>query len=173
MNSEEKRSRDVQQFVERASLLFEELGVPRMAGRILGWLLICDPPYQSMGDLAEALQASKSSISTMLRLLAQSGLIERTSLPGQRRDQFVVHSSVWHNIFRARMAQHTAFRTLAEHGLALIEDRSPEQRYRLEQMRDVYAFLEREYPALLDRWERDNQQALAKAHLPDTERMSE
>ena len=113
MNSDEKRLRSMRQFVEQAGLLFEGLGVPRMAGRILGWLLICDPPYQSMGDLVEALQASKSSISTMLRLLAQSGLIERTSLPGQRRDQFVLHSSMWHNLFRARMAQHTAFRTLA------------------------------------------------------------
>ncbi|HJW84186.1 MAG TPA: MarR family transcriptional regulator, partial [Anaerolineae bacterium] len=163
----------MRQFVEQAGLLFEGLGVPRMAGRILGWLLICDPPYQSMGDLVEALQASKSSISTMLRLLAQSGLIERTSLPGHRRDQFVLHSSMWHNLFRARMAQHTAFRTLAERGLALIEDRNPEQRTRLAQMRDVHAFVEREYPALLGRWERDSQLALGKTHQPDTERMSE
>jgi len=173
MNSDEKRLRSMRQFVEQAGLLFEGLGVPRMAGRILGWLLICDPPYQSMGDLVEALQASKSSISTMLRLLAQSGLIERTSLPGQRRDQYALHGSMWHNLFGARMAQHTACRTLAERGLALVEDGRPEQRYRLEQMRAVYAFLEREYPALLGRWERDSQQALAKTRLPDTEMMSE
>ena len=73
-----------QQFTEDFGLFFEHLGVPRMAGRILAWLLICDPPEQTMQDLVDALGASKSSISTMTRLLMNFGLIERLSLPGER-----------------------------------------------------------------------------------------
>ena len=49
MNSEERRLRSMQQFVERASLLFEELGVPRMAGRIFGWALVWGPPHPAVG----------------------------------------------------------------------------------------------------------------------------
>ncbi len=64
------------------ALFFEEMGFPRMAGRILGWLLICDPPEQSAGQLAGVLQASKGSLSTMTRLLIQMGLVERVGLPG-------------------------------------------------------------------------------------------
>ena len=30
-----------------------------MAGRMWGWLLICEPPEQTAADLAEALQASR------------------------------------------------------------------------------------------------------------------
>ena len=73
-------------FVEDFSLYFEQMGYPRSAGRILGWLLICDPPVQSTGELADALGASKGSRSTMTRLLIQVGLIERAGMPGRRRD---------------------------------------------------------------------------------------
>lgn len=34
-------------FIEDVGLLLEESGLPRMAGRILGLLLICNPPHQS------------------------------------------------------------------------------------------------------------------------------
>ena len=74
------------QFLEDFALHMEHHGLPRMAGRILAWLLICDPPEQSMPDLVEVLQASKSSVSTMTRHLIQFGMIERVSLPGERRD---------------------------------------------------------------------------------------
>ncbi|MFQ3629252.1 MAG: MarR family transcriptional regulator, partial [Cyanobacteriota bacterium] len=75
-------------FVEEVGLMFELIGLPRMAGRIFGWLLISQPPHQSSGELAEVLQASKGSISSMTRLLIQLGLIERLPLPGDRRDFF-------------------------------------------------------------------------------------
>jgi len=153
MSGEEKRRAEFRRFVEEVGLSFEEISVPRMAGRVLGWLLVCDPPQQSVTDLVDALQASKSSISTMTRLLIQLGLVERTTLPGDRRDYFHINAHVWHNTVKVRLAQITAFRQLAERGLKLIEDQSPEQRWRLAEMRDLYAFFEHEYPAMLERWE--------------------
>ena len=54
-----------------SAFYFEQIGYPRMAGPILGWLLICDPPVQSTGELADVLGASKESLSTMTRLLIQ------------------------------------------------------------------------------------------------------
>ena len=33
-------------FVEDVGVVFEKTGLPRMAGRMFGWLLISDPPYQ-------------------------------------------------------------------------------------------------------------------------------
>ncbi|MCP5095569.1 MAG: MarR family transcriptional regulator, partial [Chloroflexi bacterium] len=49
---------DAQYFVEDVGLFFEQVGLPRMSGKIMGWLLIADPPHQSMSELVEALQAS-------------------------------------------------------------------------------------------------------------------
>ncbi len=140
-------------FVEDVGLSFEMVGLPRMAGRIFGWLLLSDPPHQSPGELADVLQASKGSISTMTRLLVQIGLIERISLPGQRRDYFRIKPHAWTELTKQRMAQITAFRQLAERGLELLEGENPQLRDRLIEMRDMHAFLEQELPALIQRWE--------------------
>jgi DNA-binding transcriptional regulator GbsR (MarR family) len=66
----------VERFIEELGMQFElEAAAPRMLGRVLGWLLVCDPPEQSAAELAERLQASKGSISTATRLLLRMGMI--------------------------------------------------------------------------------------------------
>lgn len=140
-------------FVEDVGLSFEMVGLPRMAGRIFGWLLISNPPHQSPRELATVLQASKGSISTMTRLLLQISLIERISLPGQRRDYFRIKPHAWTELTRQRMTQITLFRQLAERGLEMLQEKDPQLRQRLEEMRDMHAFLEQELPMLLERWE--------------------
>jgi DNA-binding transcriptional regulator GbsR (MarR family) len=150
-----------QHFVEEIGVMFEQSGMPRMSGRILGWLLICDPPHQTSDQLAEGLQASKGSISTMTRLLIQVGLVEKIGLPGQRRDYFRIKPGAWSQIMRTSMGQITLFRQLAERGLDLLPDQQSDRRLRLEEMRDLYAFFEREFPVLLEHWEQERKRNTA------------
>lgn len=138
--------------------MFEMVGLPRMAGRIFGWLLISDPPQQSSAELAEILQASKGSISSMTRLLIQISLIERTSLPGDRRDYFQIRPQAWGHMTEQHLAQITAFRQLAEKGLHLIQNEPPHLQQRLQEMKDIHAFWERELPLLTKRWEEGRNQ---------------
>ena len=153
MNNEQQV--EEKNFVEEFGIVFEQLGLTRMAGRILGRLLISDPPHQSIDELAEALSASKGSISTTTRLLIQLSLIERFSLPGVRHDYFRVRPGALDHLTRQRTAQITMLRRLAERGLELVEDKDPLIRGGLEEMRDIYAFYEREFPALVERWEQE------------------
>ncbi|MGG6294633.1 GbsR/MarR family transcriptional regulator [Leptolyngbya sp. AN02str] len=145
-------------FVEEVGLMFEQAGFPRMAGRIFGWLLISEPPQQSSADLAEVLQASKGSISTITRLLIQIGLLEKVGLPGDRRDYFQIKTNAWTHMTEQRLAQIVAFRKLAERGLDLLKEAPPVQQKRLQEMRDMHAFLERELPLLNQRWEEEQAQ---------------
>jgi DNA-binding transcriptional regulator GbsR (MarR family) len=150
----EEKQFEQKHFIEEVGLLFEMAGMPRMAGRVFGWLLISNPPHQSPGELADVLQASKGSISTMTRLLVQIGLIERLGVPGQRRDYFRIKLNAWSELTNRRTAQITAFRQLAEQGLHLLDGSEPQLRLRLEEMRDMHAFLEQEIPLMTDRWEK-------------------
>ena len=151
------RQDEEQRFVEEVGIVFEQTGLPRMAGRILGWLLISDPPHQSTDELTDALMASKGSISTMTRYLIQLGLVERLSLPGVRHDYFRLRSDAWqHMIRRGLVDEIRMVRQVAERGLELLTDKTPPTRKWLEEMRDVYTFLEREFPALLERWEEEH-----------------
>ncbi len=152
---DDERQAEKQRFAEEVGIFFEQQGMPRMAGRILGWLMISDPPHQTTGELTQALLASKGSISTMTRLLIRLGLIERISLPGQRRDYFRIKPGAWHQMLKDSLVQTTAFRQLIERGLGLIEDKAHFNRQWLEEMRDMYAFFEREFPALFERWEQE------------------
>lgn len=161
MNDE--RQLEEKRFVEEVGIVFEQTGLPRMAGRILGWLIISDPPHQSTDQLTQALMASRGSISTMTRLLIQIGLIERLSLPGVRHDYFRLRSDASHCMIRRGLEDEIKMvRQLAERGLELLADKTPVTRKWLEEMRDVYAFLEREFPALLERWEEEHK----KKELP-------
>jgi len=155
---EDQRQAEEKQFAEDVGIVFEQTGMPRMAGRILGWLFISDPPHQSTEQLTKALLASKGSMSTMTRLLIQLGLIERLSLPGVRHDFFRLRSDAWqHMVGRGLTDEIKMFRQLTEHGLELLGDRAPNNQKWLKEMLDVYTFLEREFPALLERWEKGHQ----------------
>jgi DNA-binding transcriptional regulator GbsR (MarR family) len=142
-------------YIEKVGLYFEQIGFPRMGGRIFAWLLISECPQASMAELMEALQASKSSISSMTRLLIQVELIEVVSVPGVRRDYFRIRDDAWTTALKDRLSQAFNFRQLADEGLALLKDSPPERKQRLQEMHLMYTFLEREIPVLLERWEKE------------------
>lgn len=144
-----------QNYAEEVGIFFEQSGMPRMAGRVLGWLMVAEPPYQTMNDLTEALQASKGSISTMTRLLIQVGLIEKTSLPGRRRIYFRIKTVSWDEKMKESLTQTTAFRQLAERGLQMVSGKQESNRRWLEELRDMYAFFEQELPSLVERWQKE------------------
>lgn len=150
---------ELKQFVEEVGIVFEQTGLPRMAGRIFGRLLISNPPYQSTDELTEALMASKGSITTMTRLLIQIGLIERFCLPGIRHNYFRLRPDAWQRLMGHGLEDEIKmFRQLAERGLKLLTSKAPQNRKWLEDMRGIYAFLEREFPALMKRWEKEQKE---------------
>ncbi len=79
---------ELHEHVEQFSLIFERFGFPRMGGRIFALMLLRDEPLCTQAQIAEELDASTGSVSTMIRLLEQLGFVERVSLPGHRRDRF-------------------------------------------------------------------------------------
>ena len=141
-------------YIEEMGIAIEGLGLPRMAGRVLGALLIADPPEQSAEDLAETLQASRGSISTTTRLLEMPGLIERVSKPGDRRVYYRNRPDAWYQATRREAAALGQMRELADKALDLLEGAPDEVRQGAEDMREFYAFWEREMPAVLDHWHR-------------------
>ncbi len=143
-------------YVEEFGLLFGQFGLSRMFGRVLGVLMISDPPERSAEELAEALGASRGSISQTTRSLIQMGLVQRWSRPGERRDYFRIKPGAWHEIMRREMEALGAFRRTAERGLELLDSKDFDARRSLEEMRDFYAYWEKEMPAVLERWEKES-----------------
>lgn len=157
MDTEEiQRKSAIEFFVEELSVLWEHSGLPRMAGRVYAWLLVCEPNHQSSAQLAEALKASRGSISSMTRLLAQSGLIERFSIPGDRSTYFRAKEGGLASVFQSKLFVITTMRQLAQKGLDLLiaDGRDNASLQRLKDTRDLYAFMEEAFPKMMDDWEK-------------------
>jgi len=72
-------------FIEVMGRHFEEEGVPRIAGRLFGLLMLGEEPC-SLEELAERLHVSKGSVSSNARLLEDWGVAVRVTRAGDRRD---------------------------------------------------------------------------------------
>jgi DNA-binding transcriptional regulator GbsR (MarR family) len=141
-------------FAEDLGVLVEEMGLPPTAGRIWGWLLVCDPPHQTADQLAAALGVSLGSVSTMTRMLMQFGIVERLGMPGERKRYYRFNSRGFTNLLRLKQHQTSQIRELAERGLALLDGESDEAKLRLRLSREFYVMFEREFPSLIAKWEK-------------------
>ncbi len=142
------------QFVEEIGLLMEEHGRTRIAGKILGWLLICEPPQQSFAALVDVLGASKGSISSMTTLLLEAKLIERVAMPGDRQTYYQMAPDAW-SLVLSRMAERIQRSVeAAEAGLALVERLHPEaDHWRLREMRELNRIAAEGFPAFVEKFE--------------------
>lgn len=142
-------------YAEDFGLLFEQAGGSRMLGRVLGVLMTSEPPERSAEGLANELGASRGSISQATRTLVQMGMVRRLARPGERRDYFRVRPNAWQETTRRQTALIGVFQEMAGRGLRLLKAGDSEAREGLEEMRDFYAFWERELPAVLERWDEE------------------
>ena len=138
-------------YAEEAGVVLSGMGLPQAYGKLLGWLLICDPAAQSGAELAAALGLSKGSVSAGLRTLEASGLVRRVAMPGRRGTFFEMTPDA---IMRAAGSEKfTLFRELMDRGLAVLGGPDAPGGERLRTTRDFYAFLEVEVPKLIERFQ--------------------
>ena len=150
-----EREIELNRFIEDIGLFFEKMGLPRMAGRILGVLLICEPPEQSITEIGQRLNASKSSISIMTRLLLENGLIERAPSPLPRQDYYRFKPGGWIVYMRQWLETMSALHAITERGMVLLDDNSPGARENLMEAHDLFSMMEEELPAMLAKMEEE------------------
>jgi DNA-binding transcriptional regulator GbsR (MarR family) len=119
-SSTTERSRLVE-WVERvATFLADEFGLPPITGRVIGWLMICQPPEQSAGDIAEAIGASRASLTTTLRFLADSGRVRRLTRPGTRTTYYRIDDETWGQAIHRRITAILSVAQIFEDGMRLV-----------------------------------------------------
>jgi DNA-binding transcriptional regulator GbsR (MarR family) len=109
------------EWTERVATFFaEHYGLPSITGRIMGWLLICDPAEQSAGEIADAIGASRASLTTNMRFLVTSGLVRRLTRPGGRTGYYRIDDDMWDAVVRRRISSMVSFDKVTVDGLNLI-----------------------------------------------------
>ncbi len=147
------RTRAERLLVEEYGLLFEEMGGTRMEGRVMAWLLLAEPPEQSLTEIAQGLGVSKAAVSTSARSLLQSRAVERVSEPGQRGDYYRAIPGKFDSIMH--LDHVTSLGRLVDRSLELVSggDQTQSNYTLLREMRAFLDFLEAEIPGLVSRWQ--------------------
>jgi DNA-binding transcriptional regulator GbsR (MarR family) len=119
----------------------------RAAGRILGWLMICEPPYQSSSDLVEKLELSAGTVSTQIRVLERILFVERITFPGDRASYYQLKPDVWIGVMMSEPEHIRRMMELSEAASDVIPEERPD---RVTDMGFIARFLLDRWPSLMD-----------------------
>jgi DNA-binding transcriptional regulator GbsR (MarR family) len=145
-------------YVEEYAAFMVRAGLAWMPGRVMAWLLVCDPPHQTAAQIADALGASRGAISGAVNLLATSRLIERVRFRGDRKDYFHIPTDAWTVRIKHGVELQRELGQLALRGMDALPDRSEESAYRLNELAEFTKFAEQETADMLDKWKRRQQE---------------
>jgi MarR family len=140
-------------------------GMAPMVGRLLGYLAICDPREQSIGELAEALLASRSAIAGAVTALDTLGMIRRTRSAGERMDRVRIDLTGPRSM-GFDVTEYREQAELAREGLALVADEPIERRAVLLEWVAFADFLVARLPELEQDWKAHRDALRAAGELP-------
>lgn len=143
----------------------QRYGMAPATGRVLGWLMICDPPAQTPAQLSEALGVSRSSIGTAVTLLERMSFIQRVRPAGERADRIRLDPEAGARDLDDPQ-QYLDQVTMAHRGLAILADTSPERRARLLEMAAFAEFLAERTPEIAAEWRAHRDALRASGELP-------
>lgn len=141
----------VQQFVESIGGYFAQYGLPDIAGRLMGLVMVTDRAL-TLDDLATALGVSRASVSTNIRIIKATGFVEQISLPNDRRDYYRCSSDPWGASLRANIVGIDALADIARRGLLAIRDEDGRARQHVEELLEFAEFYLEEERGVLQRW---------------------
>ena len=139
---------------------------PPMVGRLIGYLAVCDPPEQTIGELAEALLASRSAIAGAVKALETMHVVRRSRVAGERMDRVRIDLSSPQSHGDGRVGVRGDAGAGAR-GPRRPPGRSAERRAVLLEMSAFAEFLVEQIPRIQRDWEARRQALVAAGELPE------
>jgi len=155
-------------FADRTGRFYaRRYGMAPMVGRLIGYLVVCDPREQSIGELAEALLASRSAIAGAVNTLETLGLIRRSRAAGERMDRVCIDMSSSHAM-GFDISEYQEHGELAREGLQLLGDVPAERQELLLEWAAFADFLVERLPQLEQDWKERRAALSVTGELPES-----
>jgi predicted transcriptional regulator len=145
-----KPNRDKLRFIEDMARLLMPWGVPPVAARLYGYLLLCPRPV-SLDQITEDLGISKSSASVAARLLESYTLARRHREPGTKRALYAVADD-YQAMIRQQNQLLDALAGQLNAGIGIVA--SKEVNARLDEMAEFYRIMRGAMDDAMRRWKR-------------------
>lgn len=129
------------EWIERvAAFCTDHYGLPPITGRIMAWLMVCDPPEQSAAQISAAIGASRASLTTNIRLLTSGEIVRRSTRPGERTSYYRLDAEAWRAVTLRRIATFASFSEITQEGIKLVGP-GTERAHRLEVTKEFYDWM--------------------------------
>jgi DNA-binding transcriptional regulator GbsR (MarR family) len=138
---------------------------PPMVGRLIGYLVVCDPPEQSIGELADALLASRSAITNAVKTLETMRLIRRTRAAGERMDRVSLDPTS-PQAMGLDTSEYEEMRELVLEGLEVVGDAPAERKARLLEWLEFTDFLIEQINRMRQEWSERRAALVAAGKVP-------
>jgi DNA-binding MarR family transcriptional regulator len=153
-------------FADHAGRLYaRRYGMAPMVGRLLGYLMVCAPREHSIGELAEALLASRSAIAGAVSALETLGLVRRSRAAGERVDRVCIDRTS-RRAFGFDVSEYQEQGELAREGLEVLADAPLERRAVLLELAAFADFLVERLPVMEREWIEHRDALRAAGQLP-------
>jgi len=150
--------------VEEIGVAFDKTGFPPMVGRVVGFLLLADPPFQTFYAIQEFLGASKSSISNALNVLMEKCIVDYVTFSGDRKRYFRLNIDSWLENTKEKMEKMSHVDAILFDALKYRDpEKYPEFVEGLKKILSFHMFIAEEMPKLIAKWE-----AMQRDHLPQS-----
>ena len=140
--------------VEEIGVAFDKTGFPPVVGRVVGFLLLADPPHQTFYAIQEFLGASKSSISNALNVLMDKCIVDYVTFSGDRKRYFRLNIDSWLENTKEKMEKMSQVDAILFDTLKYRDpDKYPEFVDGLKKILSFHMFIAEEMPKLIAKWE--------------------
>jgi DNA-binding transcriptional regulator GbsR (MarR family) len=139
-------------FVERFGVFFEQLGHQPAGSRIMGLLLLADPPQMTFDEIKLELGLSKSAVSTSLNMLIALDLLEYVTNSGERKRYFRIRTDAWTRTMIGHLKTIETVQTLLREARELRPESAPELNEQIDEVIDFHAFFHEELVKMWAKW---------------------
>jgi DNA-binding transcriptional regulator GbsR (MarR family) len=153
-----------QEWIQKFGDAYQLFGLPKLMGNIVGLLLATADPL-SLDDITSQLGVSKGPVSQVMGRLRDHQLVERTNIPGNRKDFYIAAQDIFGAAFRNHAELLRRNLTLAEQFLTQIEndpnativasDREKDRQPftdRVKEMEEFYSLMMKHLDAFMNEW---------------------
>ena len=128
--------------IERYGAMLRRMGSTAAIGKIIGYLIVSEPPHHSFEEIQEDLKLSKGSVSNTLKIMEMQGLIEYFTVPGDRKRYFRLALKNHEFLLMRQISETDRFIAIMQDSLLLREPGNEEFENGLRKYIDLYKMLQ-------------------------------
>ncbi len=148
------REQKIRECIEKFGIYYKKTGHQPMMGRLMGYLILAEPPHKTFEEISDFLLSSKSAVSNTLNMLMYYGLVDYVKFPGDRRRYFRLNHEAWDRMFTVQMKELVNLRELVGEAQRLRTKKYPDTNKKIQEFYKILELYEKEFPEILIKWKK-------------------